>query len=111
METLCVTLPSEKPIMDTPVLLAPTYIRQSSEKRGFGVFAAVDIDPSQFADPSSCIATYGGVVCTEWEPRCKEETYSLPFGSLQRTLPPPAPGTVEQYVLNDVFIYVITQDG
>lgn len=84
----CCKLPAGRKVYDTPTLVYPTYIKYSSEQRGFGVFAATDIDPTNCKSPSACIATYGGVVCAEWEPICREEIYSLPHGYLKRKFRP-----------------------
>lgn len=84
MEEMCINLVAGRKLHEAPLLVYPTYIRYSSETRAFGVFAATDIDPAHCKDPHACVGTYGGVVCTEWEPRCMEEVYSLPFGTLPR---------------------------
>lgn len=85
MKQFCVDLPASNEIRDTPYLTVPTYVKWSHRFRSFGVFAAADIDPTSCSQAHQCVATYGGVVCFEWEPRYKHETYSLPFPELTRT--------------------------
>lgn len=96
MVEFCSKLPSRKPelVLGTPLLVCPTYVKCASDKRGFGIFAGTDIDPAKFKNPNACIATYGGVLCTEAEPRCREEIYRLPHGSLPRKVVASAQGYV-----------------
>ena len=73
-----------------PTVTHPTLLSFTTPTKGFGMFAATDIPWSQTeginARPSKlCIATYGGVVCTEHEVGARPDTYEMAYAVLPRT--------------------------
>ena len=72
-------------VLDTsPTIVAPTYLRYTPEKNGFGVFAARDIKMTETSGVGAYIATYGGLICSGWETPTPNESYELQFITLKR---------------------------
>lgn len=82
-------LPGTYPDMPLPRVVAPSIVAYISPSRGFGVFAALDIpedkDRAAADKPPKipvCVATYGGVTCTDKEVKRPNYAYRMSYGEL-----------------------------